>query len=146
MTDYNDRHCNRCEIQDAMTVIVICIFCMTTTVVQGIRNATLFIYMNTRDYKPFAEGGYYHIYNRGNGQQEIFLDTSDYTFFLYRLKEALYPKTIPTSLQAASSKRRKSLPSDAFTLLVYCLMPNHFHFLKNLKLKLKINSTPPYLT
>lgn len=77
--------------------------------------------MNYRDYKQFAEGGYYHIYNRGNNKQDIFLDDEDRKCFLFRLREALYPEFVDS--------RRKPLPKGAFALLAYCLMPNHFHLL-----------------
>ena len=63
--------------------------------------------MNTRDYKPFVKDGYYHVYNRGNGRQEIFLDKEDYVFFLYRLKEALYPKKVLNLYRTVSQKEEK---------------------------------------
>ncbi len=93
--------------------------------------------MNTRDYKPFAEGEYYHIYNRGNGRQKVFVDDGDYLFFLRRLREALYPLHTQQPLAQnqqqkeiteLATPRRKQLPENAFTLVAYCLMPNHFHF------------------
>ncbi|MBI4991084.1 transposase [Candidatus Gottesmanbacteria bacterium] len=51
----------------------------------------------------------YHIYNRGNRKNSIFLDTKDYLRFIRRLKEY----------------------KDRFEieLLCYCLMSNHFHLL-----------------
>lgn len=52
---------------------------------------------------------YYHIYNRGNRKQNIFLHINDYKRFLKRTKE--YKKEFD------------------ITILGYCLMPNHFHFL-----------------
>jgi REP element-mobilizing transposase RayT len=57
----------------------------------------------------FQKGSYYHVYNRGNRKQNIFLQNKDYNRFLERLKEY----------------------KDKFeaTILGYCLMPNHFHFL-----------------
>jgi putative transposase len=78
--------------------------------------------MNTRDYKKCAPGEYYHIYNRGNAKDVIFRDRDDYQFFLLRLQQAL---------GKAVSKRNWSepLPPDAFSIVAYCLMPNHFHFL-----------------
>lgn len=90
--------------------------------------------MNTRDYKPFVEGEYYHVYNRGNDCQELFLEKEDYIFFLYRLKETLYPPDSSPFLEETQTAkttypRRKPLPPESFTLLSYCLMPNHFHFL-----------------
>jgi putative transposase len=94
--------------------------------------------MNYRDYKQFAQDGYYHIYNRGNGKQDIFLDDEDRKFFLFRMKEYLHPlKTVfpEDGLQGdrvAESHTpyiRKELPPQSFSLLCYVLMPNHFHLL-----------------
>lgn len=78
--------------------------------------------MNTRDYKLFRAGEYYHIYNRGDNREKIFLDDQDYVNFLKRLKLVLGMPTV-------SSLRVRPLPVNSFTVLVYCLMPNHFHFL-----------------
>lgn len=81
----------------------------------------LHIVMNNRDYKQFGQGGYYHVYNRGNNRQDIFLDDEDRKFFLFRMREAVYPEF--------AGSRRKPLPVGSFTILAYCLMPNHFHLL-----------------
>jgi len=43
--------------------------------------------MNNRDYKEFAKGEIYHIYNRGVGKMNIFKDEEDFKVFLFRLKE-----------------------------------------------------------
>ena len=51
----------------------------------------------------------YHIYNRGNDKQQIFLEPDNYRHFL---KQAL-----------------KYLPRKRVELLAYCLMPNHYHLL-----------------
>lgn len=87
--------------------------------------------MNNRDYKAFASGEYYHVYNRGNNKAAIFHDTEDYELFLRRLSEGLFPNRVFASVNGAHSQRnqRKPLPDGAFTLVAYCLMPNHFHFL-----------------
>lgn len=50
----------------------------------------------------------YHIYNRGNQQQKIFFKSENYRFFLRKIRKELLPHC---------------------TLLAYCLMPNHFHFM-----------------
>ncbi len=83
--------------------------------------------VSKRDYKNLSEGEYYHIFNRGTGHIPIFKDDSDYVFFLKRLKENLFPDTWAPSV--GDRYERKQLPRDAFTLVCYCLMPNHFHFL-----------------
>lgn len=78
--------------------------------------------MNTRDYKQFGEGACYHIYNRGNGKENIFLDDDDFIFFILRLKQNLFPDN-------KSRERLSLLPENSFSLISYCLMPNHFHLL-----------------
>ncbi len=57
----------------------------------------------------FEDGGFYHVYNRGNRRQQIFLYNRDYDRFLEKVLE--YKKKYPLTIHA------------------YCLMPNHFHFL-----------------
>ena len=57
----------------------------------------------------FEDGSYYHVYNRGNKKQQIFLQDRDYGRFLEKILE--YKKKYPLKI------------------LAYCLMPNHFHFL-----------------
>lgn len=57
----------------------------------------------------FQQGAYYHVFNRGNRKQKIFLHTTDYCRFIEKL--TLYKNKFP------------------ITILAYCLMPNHFHFL-----------------
>lgn len=91
--------------------------------------------MSKRDYKNFAIGESYHVFNRGNDKMDIFRDDEDYDVFLSRLEECLYPRSAShgAHVVATSTKgklySRKLLPEDAFSLLAYCLMPNHFHFL-----------------
>ena len=51
---------------------------------------------------------FYHVYNRGNNKQLIFIDNNDYIFFLKKIrKEILFEVDI----------------------LAWCLMPNHFHLM-----------------
>src|SRR3989344_6845391 len=80
--------------------------------------------MNNRDHKLCAPGEYYHIYNRGNGKQDIFLNSEDYRFFIKRLNFNLYPPD-----EDDETIRIQKLPPNSFSLLCYCLMPNHFHLL-----------------
>ncbi len=58
--------------------------------------------------EPLLFGQYYHIYNRGNNRENLFVEKRNYPYFLQ-----LYAKYIqPVALTYA-----------------YCLLPNHFHFL-----------------
>lgn len=55
------------------------------------------------------QGGIYHIYNRGAGRQSIFYRDENYRYLLRIIKEIL--------------------PKLQMTLLAYCLMPNHYHWM-----------------
>jgi len=57
----------------------------------------------------FEQGSYYHIYNRGADRRSIFVDDGDFKNFLWRIQQY----------------RRQY----AVTVIAYCLMFNHFHFL-----------------
>lgn len=92
--------------------------------------------------KEYIENGYYHIYNRGVEKRSIFPEEQDYGVFLSYLKEYLLPKdkealrnrlSDPTIGYHEKDSILRTLRlnnfSDEITLLAYCLMPNHFHFL-----------------
>lgn len=78
--------------------------------------------MYTRDYKNSAPGQCYHIYNRGNAREKIFRDSDDYRLFLLRLRQNIKPN-------GNEGRFFRPLPLGAFSLIAYCLMPNHFHLL-----------------
>ena len=78
--------------------------------------------MKDRDYKLQGENVYFHIYNRGNRKENIFLDDEDFNFFILRLKQNLYP-------ELKRPRQMRFLPEDSFSLIAYCLLPNHFHLL-----------------
>ncbi|MCI0705040.1 MAG: transposase, partial [Planctomycetia bacterium] len=61
----------------------------------------------------FAPEDFLHVYNRGANRHRIFSDRDDYLEFLWRWREFV--------------------PADTATVLCYCLMPNHFHFLIQLQ-------------
>jgi putative transposase len=80
----------------------------------------------------FYENGFYHVYNRGVEKREIFLDEKDYNSFLGILKSYLEPivKRDKTILQGRALERiRKHTLATELSLISFCLMPNHFHFL-----------------
>jgi REP element-mobilizing transposase RayT len=65
--------------------------------------------MRSPRYKTSYSGGYYHIYNRGNQKQDIFLEEVDYIYYLEKL--------------------RKYREQQKVSIICYCLMPNHIHLL-----------------
>lgn len=88
--------------------------------------------MINRDYKIFRQDCIYHIYNRGNNKDIIYHDQTDYEQFLKRLKLVLGQSNTPIPLFGDRKGRHlniRPLPKGSFTILAYCLMPNHFHFL-----------------
>ena len=80
--------------------------------------------MGIRDYKQFGIGEYFHVYNRGNGKNKVFLDEEDYKFFILRLNQNLFPDIYKSKYSYSTP-----LPKNSFSMTCFCLMPNHFHFL-----------------
>lgn len=80
---------------------------------------------------PFAVDEYYHLYNRGNSKQTIFLDTADHQRFLQLLYVANGTKSF--KLRELRNQNMDIYDLDMGDRLVaigvYCLMPNHFHLL-----------------
>ncbi len=89
--------------------------------------------MKNRDYKEFAIGEIYHVYNRGNNKEKIFLDEQDYRAFIFRLGLTLgfSPKELSENslMYFPRSRIRINSKSNLFKLHSFCLMPNHFHLL-----------------
>lgn len=61
---------------------------------------------------PLKQEHFYHIYNRANGSEKIFLSDENYRFFLEKYQLHL---------------------SEYVNTYCYCLMPNHFHLLVSIK-------------
>jgi putative transposase len=59
--------------------------------------------------REFHDGGYYHIYDRGNHRENIFRDRNDRRYFL--------------------SKLDMYCERDDISVIAYCLMNNHYHVL-----------------
>jgi putative transposase len=78
----------------------------------------------------FVPEEYYHIYNRGNSKQKIFLDKNDYQRFM----DLLFAINCSKKFNFADSIKGISVyeKEKSHRLVVigaYCLMPNHFHIL-----------------
>jgi len=89
--------------------------------------------MINRDYKEFSAGEIFHIFNRGNNKEKIFLDEQDYRAFIFRLGLVLGfdQKEFENEplLQFPHSRIRINSKRNLFKLHAFCLMPNHFHLL-----------------
>lgn len=79
---------------------------------------------------PLVDGEYYHIYNRGNSKQKIFLDKEDYLHFTKLLyicnsikKFKFRDNIVDIKIDAFDFERKESLVSIG----AWVLMPNHFH-------------------
>ncbi|MCX6704732.1 MAG: transposase [Candidatus Woesebacteria bacterium] len=87
--------------------------------------------------KIYADGGIYHIYNRGVEKRVIFDDDQDYKVFLKNLKEYLSPipkieketKFVVRNQPYTGVKRQPKNYYGQIELLAYGLVPNHFHLI-----------------
>ena len=61
---------------------------------------------------PFEPSCFYHFYNRGNNRENIFIEETNYFYFLNLIKKHLLPIA---------------------DIYAYCLLPNHFHILIKIK-------------
>jgi putative transposase len=59
-------------------------------------------------YEPLKEDSYYHVYNRGNNKEDIFIEEKNYGYFLLLMTKYISP---------------------VCSILAYCLLKNHFHLL-----------------
>jgi len=79
---------------------------------------------------PLVSGEYFHIYNRGNSKQEIFLDDKDKDRFIKLLylcnskkKVNFRDDIVEQNIDAFDFERDETLVS----ISAWVLMPNHFH-------------------
>lgn len=78
----------------------------------------------------FVPGEYYHVYNRGNSKQKIFLDRKDYQRFIDLLYAVNSSEkfNFSDSIKGISVYELEKNPR-LVAIGAYCLMPNHFHIL-----------------
>lgn len=76
--------------------------------------------MKINYHHEYLENGIYHIYNRSNNHQDLFLYGSDYDRFLNKYFDYFH---------------------HIFDTYAYCLMPNHFHFIVKVKSESNIKSS-----
>ena len=79
---------------------------------------------------PLTNSEFYHIYNRGNSQQKIFLDNKDYERFIKLLyicnsikKISFRDDIVEKGIDAWDFDREEEIVSIG----AWALMPNHFH-------------------
>lgn len=71
---------------------------------------------------PLEPGNFYHIYNRGNNHQRVFVNSADYRLFLRKWLEFIQPVA---------------------KTFAYNLLPNHFHALVQIREEPHDLTTPP---
>ena len=78
----------------------------------------------------FAQGEYYHIYNRGNSKQKIFLSKKDYERFIALLYGTNSNERFNYfDLRKGTGIFSKKMDNKFVSIGAYCLMPNHIHLL-----------------
>ncbi|SHM80532.1 transposase [Flavobacterium chilense] len=65
----------------------------------------------------FEAGQYYHVYNRGNNSENIFIEERNYNYFLEKVKKYILPIA---------------------DIYAYCLLKNHFHIVLRIKDKIDL--------
>ncbi|MBU1091607.1 transposase, partial [Patescibacteria group bacterium] len=90
----------------------------------------------------FAEDKIYHIYNRGTEKRKIFMDDKDYLRFIHDLFEFndksrvpntnyyFDPETMTIEFRYLKNSKAEKKPRKLLVeILMFTLMPNHFHLL-----------------
>lgn len=86
-------------------------------------------------------GEYYHIYNRGNNKQNIFIEERDWIRFLFLILYFQSPENFPQigrsisyfvknrAFDISGDLLKKIIKNRYIELINFCLMPNHFHIM-----------------
>lgn len=79
---------------------------------------------------PFVIGEIYHVYNRGVDKRNIFTDETDLQRFIDTVNEFNEEKSTGGLLINSLHKNKfRSRSSKLVTLVSFCILDNHFHFL-----------------
>lgn len=90
---------------------------------------------------PFINRGIYHIFNRGVEKRDIYMDDSDYFRFIHCLFEFneegavsnlnyyFNPRTMEVEARYQRNTRLKMKRRPLVEVLVFTLMPNHYHLM-----------------
>lgn len=85
-----------------------------------------------------CDRGYFHVFNKGVSQKNIFTDEADYEVFLQFLKDYLLPLSHPDTYKktfTVKGRTFRGLPHkkknyfDKIELIAFNLKPDHFHLL-----------------
>ncbi len=88
-----------------------------------------------------VEGEYYHIFNRGNNKQQIFLDNKDWVRFLFLIIYLQSPMIfqnisrevndfVKNRVFNINKKDLEEILKDRYVSLIgFAIMPNHFHLI-----------------
>ncbi len=78
----------------------------------------------------FVNGEYYHVFNRGVDKRKIFMDKGDLYYFFDAMSIA--NKISPIQDRGIARKKLKEetlIEKKVVSIVAYCLLPNHFHFI-----------------
>ncbi|MFH1979280.1 MAG: transposase [Patescibacteria group bacterium] len=90
---------------------------------------------------PFIKNKIYHVYNRGVEKRKVFMDKQDYLRFIHclfefnndnptlNLSRTLGTKNTMSEVGLHSLKKDKAPRKLLVEILIFVLMPNHFHLL-----------------
>ncbi|MDP2668884.1 MAG: transposase [bacterium] len=78
----------------------------------------------------FANGEYYHVYNRGTDKRKVFENDYDFIRFLQSLKEFNTVAPIGSIYENSFVDNKLGRPtSKLVNIICYCLNPNHYHMM-----------------
>ena len=85
----------------------------------------------------FAEGEFYHVFNRGNNKRSIFNKYFDLDRFLLSIQHfnnvdpigSIHENLFRNKELGGSTSKLDSKSKNLVDIVAYCLNPNHFHFI-----------------